>query len=163
MLIRIPRHMLCPHPPACRCERGYNLLVTGLPGIKAWPKGQIFCSFTLFGFATNWFIIRDRDALPKMNVERRIDSISRFMFSHLLNFCFGQGTGYVWVLITLPRTCWARPSAGTTNTLKRFLPTTLSGLLKEKHTTEGKGMCSLNSEVELSFLLLFSSCLPCDI
>lgn len=31
-----------------------------------------------------------------------------------------------------------------TNTLKRLLPTTLSGLLKEKHTPKGKGMFSLN-------------------
>ena len=30
---------------------------------------------------------------PEMNVERLIDSISRFMFSHLLNFCCSQGDG----------------------------------------------------------------------
>ena len=41
MLTRIPRHMLCPHPPACRRERGYSLLVTGLPAIKAWPPTVI--------------------------------------------------------------------------------------------------------------------------
>ena len=35
-------------------------------------------------------------------------------------------------------------TTGETNTLKRLLPTTLSGLLEEKHTTKGKEMFRLN-------------------
>lgn len=37
-----------------------------------------------------------------MNIERLINSISRFMFSHLLSFCSARGTGCIWALFTLP-------------------------------------------------------------
>lgn len=39
-----------------------------------------------------------------MNAKRLIHSICRLVFSHLLHFCFIQGTSYVWVLFTLTRT-----------------------------------------------------------
>lgn len=165
MLTRVPRDPLSPHPRARPRERVNNLLPiprrpwtvicfisycrpftsTKLPAsVLHWnyllTKHAAFCTTTLSGLSTNGLISWNREALSKMNVERLIYLISRLVFSHLEQFCFGQDTGYVWVLFTPTRACWVHGTVEETNTRKRLLPTTLSRLLKEKHASKRNTM-----------------------